>query len=418
MLARIRTLAQSGATRDSASLVVWQGVSMAGSLGLTALIARGLDVADYGTYRYAVTFLTLGATLLQVGIPYSIARLLARESDAEAQGAIVGVGLVAVCATTALGMLLTIAFVSTARSVNWGSLETLAWVSPALFVTLGQLMVSNACQGTGRIGALASQQVLPYLILLPATALQIFVLGQYSMSAALGGYVLTFTLVLALGFHQLGLSFDGMPAAWRAIRRELSLTGFPIYIGGVFGVASAQFVSIWTANFVPEDEYGQYALALALAAPLGVLLSSIGTVIFRRSARWRRLPGAVIGSTLCLAAALLIAFSIATEWLLVPMFGAKFAPAVPLAQWLSLGTIAIGCGDVLQRYLGANGLGRALGVASVLTGVVGSATAALLLPRMQVTGAVASSILGSLTYFFALAALYMWHVRRRVSTNV
>jgi O-antigen/teichoic acid export membrane protein len=100
------------------------------------------------------------------------------------------------------------------------------------------------------------------------------------------------------------------------------------------------------------------------------------------------------------------------------MFGAKFAPAVPLAQWLSLGAIAIGCGDVLQRYLGANGLGRALGVASVLTGVVGSATAALLLPRLQVTGAVASSILGSLTYFLALAALYLWHVRRQGSTGV
>jgi O-antigen/teichoic acid export membrane protein len=418
MLAKIRMLVQSGAARDSASLVVWQGVSMAGSLGLTALIARGLDVADYGTYRYALTFLTLGATLLQVGIPYSIARLLALESDAQAQRAIIGVGLVAVCATTVLGMLLTVVFVTAARNANWASLELLAWVSPALFITLGQLMVSSACQGMGRIGALATQQVLPYLILLPATALQIFVLDQYSTSAALGGYVLTFTLVLALGFQRLGLGFDGMPAAWRAMRRELALTGFPIYVGGVFGVASAQFVSIWTASFVPDDEYGQYALALAVAAPLGVLLSSIGTVIFRRSTKWRRLPGAVIAMTVSLAAVLLVAFLISTEWFLVPMFGAKFAPAVPLAQWLSLGAIAIGCGDVLQRYLGANGLGRALGVASVLTGVVGSGTAALLLPRLQVTGAVASSILSSLTYFFALTALYMWHVRRRGSTDV
>lgn len=390
---------------------------MAGSLALTALIARGLDVADYGTYRYAVTFLTLGATLLQVGIPYSIARLLALESDVGAQRTLVGAGLVAVAVTTLVGVVMTAAFVFVAREQHWNVPHLLLWISPALFVTLGQLVVSSACQGLGRIGTLSAQQVLPYVILLPVTAVQIVLLRSYGIEAALAGYVATFLIVLAVGFRHLGFALRGLAPKWSAIRTELARTGFPIYVGGVFGVASAQFVSMWTASFVTGDAYGHYALALAVASPLGVLLSSVGTVIFRSSATWDRLPGSVIASTLGLAGVLLAAFFVATEWLLVPVFGVKYAPAVPVAQALSIGAVAIGCGDVLQRYLGAHGLGRTLGSASVLTGIVGMGTAVALLPTMQTTGAVLSSILGSITYFVTLSALYLSFVSRRGSLN-
>jgi O-antigen/teichoic acid export membrane protein len=89
-------LTASDTARQSTLLIAWQGVAMVASLGLTALIARGLEVADYGTYRYALTFLALGMTLLQFGIPYSAARLLALEQNSRGQARIVGFGVVAV----------------------------------------------------------------------------------------------------------------------------------------------------------------------------------------------------------------------------------------------------------------------------------------------------------------------------------
>jgi O-antigen/teichoic acid export membrane protein len=405
-------VAGSATTLQSASLIGWQAVSMVGSLGLTALIARGLDVADYGTYRYAVTFLALGMTLLQFGLPYSVARLLALENDPVAQKKIVGIGAMTVLAATAVGVFVTCCTVLAGRSAGLDLQLILLWVSPALCVTLGQAMISSACQGLGRISLLASQQVLPYVILLPATALQLFVLRHYSLAAALVGYVATFLLVIHIGFRRLGVSFQDLRSTWSALKRENRRTGLPIYVGGVFGVASAQFISMWVAAFVRPDDYGQYALAVAVSAPLGVLLSSIGTVIFRSSSRLSRLPLDLIVLTGSTGVALGIAYWIATEWLLTVVFGDKYGPAVWMAQLLGIASLLIGLGDVLQRFLGAHGLGRALGAASVATGVVGMLTAAVLLPRMTTTGAIVASISAAATYVTLLAIVYVHYTTR------
>jgi O-antigen/teichoic acid export membrane protein len=285
-------------------------------------------------------------------------------------------------------------------------------VCPALFVTLGQGFMSSACQGLGRIALLASQQVLPYIVLLPATAFQIFVLSKYSLTAALLGYVLTFTLVLYAGFRRLGVSFEGMAEVWSMLKAENLKTGLPIYVGGIFGVASAQFISLWVAAFIDSVDYGQYALAVALSAPLCVLLSSIGTVIFRSSSRLQRLPRGMIGFTVVVGVLLGCAYWIGTEWLLTVVFGEKYAPAIRTAQWLGVASLLIGIGDVLQRFLGAHGLGRRLGAVSVATGIVAMSSAAILLPRWAVNGAIVSSMCAAVTYLGLLSYLYLSFTRR------
>jgi O-antigen/teichoic acid export membrane protein len=385
---------------------------MVGSLGLTALIARGLDVADYGSYRYAVTFLVLGMTILQFGLPYSVARLLALEHDQAVQRNIIGVAMVVVVATTALGVFITGCTVLAGRTAGLDLRLLLFWVSPALFVTLGQMMMLSACQGLGRISLIASQQVLPYVILVPVTALQIFVFRYYSLTAALVGYAVTFLLVLGIGFRRLGASFVDLRATWPRVRQENRRTGFPIYIGGVFGVASAQFISMWVAEFVQPDNYGQYALALAVSGPLGVLLSSIGTVIFRSSSRLSRLPTDLIVLTAGTCLVLGVVYWVATEWLLTVVFGDKYGPAVWMAQLLGIASLLVGLGDVLQRFLGAHGLGRVLGAASIATGLVGMGTSAVLLPRMATVGAIIASICAAATYVTLLAIVYVQYTAR------
>jgi O-antigen/teichoic acid export membrane protein len=411
LLASFGRLASNDTARQSATLMAAQALAMLGSLGLTALIARGLDVADYGVYRYALTYLAFGMTVLQFGVPYSAARLLALHDDPDMQERIVGFGALAVLLATALGVALTLGATATGRWTGLTLPVVVLVICPALFVTLGQAFVTSACQGLGRITLLAAQQVLPYLVLLPITAFQVFLLNRYSLTAALLGYVLTFTLVLYMGFRRLGVSFAGMGEVWSALNAENRRTGLPIYIGGVFGVASAQFISLWVAAFIDSTDYGQYALAVAVSAPLCVLLSSVGTVIFRSSSRLARLPCELIAMTLALGILLGAAYWIGTEWLLTAIFGDKYAPAIGTAQWLGIASLLIGFGDVLQRFLGAHGLGKRLGAVSVVTGVVAMASAAVLLPRWAVTGAIVSSLCAAATYVSLLTVLYVYFTR-------
>jgi O-antigen/teichoic acid export membrane protein len=273
-------------------------------------------------------------------------------------------------------------------------------------------MVGSICQGLNRIPLLSFQQVLPYVILLPATAVQLFVFNEFSLSAAIIGYVATFSLVVGIGFLQLGVAFGQWQSWVRVILSENRRTGFPIYIGGVFGVASAQLIAMWVAEYVDPVQYGQYALALAVSAPLGVLVSSVGTVIFRSSSRSNALSKKLLTCSFGMGGLLGLMYFVAIEYLLVWAFGNEYSPAVQMAQILGLGSLMIGCGDIFQRFLGAHGLGKRLGMAAVCTGLVGMTAAAILLHRWATYGAIVASLMAAVTYLGSMITLYIYYTSR------
>lgn len=399
--------------KQSFLLIGMQGFGMLLSFAFTMLITRGLDVGAYGMFRYAMTFLALAMTLLQFGWPNSAARLLALESERSTQKQIVGACAVMVIICSGIGSVCTIVGFVAAEALGYHLPRVLIWVAPFLYVTLGQYMIGSVCQGLNRISLLSFQQVLPYIMLLPITAVQMFVIGRYSLYAAVIGYGAVFSAVITVGFLRLGVAFSHWWSWARAIIIENRRTGFPIYIGGIFGVASAQVVAMWVAEFTSLARYGQYALALAISAPLSVLVSSIGTVVFRSSSRSDSLSKKVLVFSFGLGASLGLLYFVATETLLVRAFGSKYGLSVRMAQALGVGSLMIGWGDIFNRYLGAQGQGRKLCIAAVSTGTVGLLSAAILLPRWNAYGAVASSVLAATTYLMLTVSLYIHHTAWR-----
>jgi O-antigen/teichoic acid export membrane protein len=383
-----------------------QGVSMVLSFLFTILIAKQLDVATYGTFRYAMTYLALTATVLQFGWPYSAGRLLALASDRVTQARIVGACVALVAGASLFGTLGTVVAFFVAGKLGYELPRILLWVGPFLYVTLGQQMLTNICQGLNRIPLLAAQQVVPYAILLPVTVVQVFLLHSYSLGAAVAGYVAVFSGVIVLGVVRAGVSFDGLRAWTRAIRNENRATGMPIYVGGIFGVASAQLIALWVTQFTTPEQYGHFALALAVSTPLGVMVSSIGTVIFRSSASEASLSRRVLAYSFGFGALLLLAFLVVIQTLLTRVFGSQYGPSVPLAQVMGIGSLMIGWGDIFQRFLGAKGRGTSLGRVAVCTGLIGVTSAAFLLPSRGAAGAALSSVFAAVTYLGLMLVLY------------
>jgi O-antigen/teichoic acid export membrane protein len=273
-------------------------------------------------------------------------------------------------------------------------------------------MLNSVCQGLNRIAVLSVQQILPYVLLLPITAAQSLVLGRYSVRAAIIGYVAVFTVVIVQGFYRVGVTFHNAVPRAKTILSENRRTGFPIYIGGVCGVASAQLIALWVAQFTNLSRYGHYALAMTVSSPMSVLVSALGTVIFRRSSSSMALSPKVLRYSFAFGIALFCVYLVATEVVLVRAFGREYAPAVRMAQVLGLGALLIGWGDIFQRFLGAHGLGKRLGAAAVATGTIGVSSAALLLPKYDVYGAIVSSVLTGITYFTFMVSLYLVHTSR------
>jgi len=381
-------------------------------IAFAVLVTRGLAVADYGLFRYAMTFLALAMTVLQFGWPYSAARLLALENDRDAQKEIVGACLILVLIGSFVGTILTLAGAAAAHACGYHLPRILIWVAPFLYVTLGQTMIGSICQGLNRIPLLSYQQVLPYLLLLPITAAQVYLWHNYSLQAAIVAYVAVYSAVITFGFYRLGTVFTGWRSRLHAVVGENRYTGFPMYIGGLFGVASAQVIAMWVAEFVDPSRYGQYALALAVSSPLSVLISSVGSVVFRSSSRSNSLPAKTLGFSFGFGGMLGLAYFVATESLLVRLFGSAYGPTVRMAQLMGIGGLLIGWGDIFNRFLGARGQGRGLGLVAVSTGTVGIVSAAILLPRWNAYGAIAASVLAAGAYFAMMFAFYSHHTRR------
>ncbi len=409
VLALLTGVFGSRAARQSGLLIVMQGSSILLATAFTVLITRGLTVADYGVFRYAMTFLALAMTVLQFGWPYSAARLLALENDRGVQCQIVGASLLLMLISSAAGALLTMAGLTAAEALGHPLPRVLIWVAPFLYVTLGQGMIVSICQGLNRISLLSFQQVLPYIFLLPITGAQMFVWGNYSLQAAVITYIAVFSTVIVVGFLQLGFSFTGWRSWLTVVVRENRRTGFPMYIGGLFGVASAQVIAMWVAQFVNPSRYGQYALALAISSPLSVLISSVGSVIFRSSSRSPSLSTRTLFFSFGFGGALMVAYLLATETLLTWLFGRRYDPSVRMAQLMGVGGVMIGLGDIFNRFLGAKGQGGGIALVAVSTGTVGILSAAALLPRWNAYGAIASSVLASATYLGLMMAIYARH---------
>lgn len=409
----IKSFFGSRVAKQCGFLIGTQGFAMLLSFAFTILITKGLDVAAYGMFRYAMTFLALAMTLLQFGCPYSAARLLALENDRSAQKQLVGACVIMVIISAVVGTAFTLVALFAAEALGYHLPRILIWVAPFLYVTLGQYMIGSICQGLNRISLLSFQQILPYSLLLPITAIQISLLGEYSLAAAIIGYVAVFSAVITVGFLKLGVAFTHWQSWLRVIIGENRRTGFPIYIGGIFGVASAQIIAMWVAQYVDLTRYGQYALALAVSAPLSVLVSSVGTVIFRSSSSSKSLSKRILTCSFGFSGLLGLVYFVATEKLLVRAFGSQYYPSVQMAQVLGIGSLMIGWGDIFQRFLGAQGQGKCLGMAAVTTGVVGIVSAAILLPKWDAYGAIVSSVLAAATYFGLMLTLYIRHTTRR-----
>src|SRR5688572_30206956 len=144
---RLVSLSGNAAATQTGLLIVMQGCSILLAFALTMLITRTLDVAAYGLFRYAMTFLALAMTLLQFGWPYSASRLLALESDRATQKEIVGACVLMVGISTLIGVLGTTTLFLVAERLGFSPPRVLLWVAPFIYVTLGQYMITSVCQG-------------------------------------------------------------------------------------------------------------------------------------------------------------------------------------------------------------------------------------------------------------------------------
>lgn len=389
-----RTIGLAAATYGSAVI----------ALGTSVIMTRSMTTHDFGSYRYVMAAIGLGAVVANVGLPYSAARILTRQHGvAQARTVASSVQLLGVALIVAGSLLAAFALVARGQ-VDAAPLLLLA--AGLLWTISIQRHFMYTLRGSGKSREIAVQTALPpTVILCLATGAALFTGGiglelalAITATAYLTTHLWTSTRLSLWRQRHLGPERSALLATQRT-------TGLPIYKGALVSVGVGELVIVMGGAVVGERDFAYFALALSLAAPVATLPTVIGMVQFRRFGRQDSLPPSLILLTTAKSAGLGV-LGLAVGWLAFPWaFPDQMSPARAMFPVLALAFLCHGLADYVNQFLQAKGHGEGIKRAAYGVGLVNATVAILSIPSWGAWGLVVAKLAGSTVYMTSMIAL-------------
>jgi O-antigen/teichoic acid export membrane protein len=188
---------------------------------------------------------------------------------------------------------------------------------------------------------------------------------------------------------------------------ENNINGRPIYYGSLAGVATAHIAGFSISYFIDNTQVGFYALAITVCSPLLIVPSVLGTTLFTKFANLDFLPKKVIVFSIIATLLALVVFYVFVEKVFLLFFSEEFSPAIDISKILIFGFLLHGLGDLINRFLGAKGLGKLLRNAAFAVGFVNILGYSVLVYYFGIAGAIVTNIFASGTYLFMMYYYYI-----------
>lgn len=375
---------------------------------VTMLLTNYMPTADFGEYKKITNTLLLFQSLFLFGWPFTISFLIVRCGDDKQKvrkyiGAgirfifisviVVYCGLLALFAVQAIFNFVLIPFC-------WG------FYFPLTFVPLLQYYLEYICMGTNQIKLLSIQKFFSQLFMITLLLLAIFILKSVNIAQAIFVYGFTNLLVLAFVFFQFHPYLNNISDEMCEIHRSNRSVGLPTYIGGLCSVASVRLVTVIVSLFTTKNEYAFFSLAVTIASPLGPLISSLGSILYKKFSLENKISSRflmlITTTVICVASIYVFAIDFFTPIL----FGKAYSESILFAQIIGVGSLLTGFADVFNRFLGSKGEGKAIQHGAIATGTVNLVFSSILLPVLGALGASVSRLMSNITYFVFMVIKY------------
>ena len=412
---RIQTIAGKKRVRQASVLYISLSIGVLVGIGVSVLNTRLLGPEQYGDFKFLQSLWSFAVTLVTLGIFFSGGRLIAIETDRKLHKRLVGgVSVLSVFMSLALF----IAFFVFSYFEESLFENKLGWYirifSPFLLIFPFQLGVDNLLQGGNRIYQLSLYRLAPkVLYLLGIFAYSYFF--PFNLNQALIFHFGSLGIIIAASLLSLKPDFSEVRKSIQRILTENRSYGFHVYLGGIMGLASAQLGGLAIGYFIDNTNVGFFALAITASQPLAMIPNSIGTTFFRDFASMNRIPSKVFFTTILISAVSLAAFLIVIRQLVIFLYTKDYLPVVPISYYVATGSVLHGMGDFYNRYLAAQGQGRALRNSNILIGICNITGYLLLTWWIGVQGAAVTKLIAGAAYLTVMILYY--RVFRRNAQN-
>jgi O-antigen/teichoic acid export membrane protein len=376
-----------------------QIISICFSFILTLLLSKFLKLEDYGAYRYSITWMILCANIFNLGIPFSVSRLLARTNNENKKSNINIVAIASLIFTSIFSALVFYTYQTITKAKNFQDNEQMLITGFFICIPLGINYITNISQGSQKFSTLYKIKLLPFLLNIPLTIYLANNTNLYSLHLALLNYGITFLITFGFSASLKKPQLQSLKKYILMLFSENKKTGFPIYIGGVLTMSTSYLVILYTKNYANAIQYGEYAFAVTICSPVASLISGIGLYKYKQIATEPGFNKKLFKKCVKYSVTIYCLHLLFSYWVLLYILPQEYIQSYRYIVLLSLHYILIGLGDFLHKNLSARGYGRVLFKIALLMGIILWSLTYLTIDRFKIWGTIVSTLISSTFYF-------------------
>jgi len=402
----IKEILKKKKARQVGSLYTSTVLGMIAGLGVSIVNTRLLGPEQYGDLKFLQTLFTFVVGFVTIGLFVSGGRLLAQRHHEERKQELIGNLLILAAGISLFFIVILFAASFLEERLFENELGGLIRLfSPLFFVFPFQLCLANILEGDNRIYRLSLFRISPQILYL-VVAISFNYFFRLKLVSALAIQLCSFAAVIIAMIIVCKPEFRNIGENLSLIWKENKTYGFPVYIGALAGVASAQLGGLSVGYFVDNTNVGFYSLAITVSMPLRMIPNVVGTTFFKDFANRDWIPRRVTGVTLLLSLTSLLVFFLAIGRLIVLLYSPDFRSVVPLAYLVGVGFVFHGFGDYVGKFLGAHGKGREKRNGAFVVGLSNVFGYTVLVYLFGVKGAALTRMVSGMTYCGTMCYFY------------
>lgn len=381
------------------------------------VITRYLGAQGFGDYKFLLSIFNVAILIFSFGFYQAGNRALVLNSDKQKAKEYFGTELLITGGLFIIMSVFLVLYALLDTNLQEKRLDKyLLYLIPFAWVFLLLSYFETLFQADNRIRLLGQIRLFPKVGFLIMALLLYFVfmnLETNRLTVVWAFYIATEIVVYLFVLYKLNVSFKNFTTRFKEIWNYNKSYGFDVYLGSLFAVGFASLTEVLISYFgLNNTGVGFYSLALTFTMPLSFIPNTIATTHYKDFSTSKAVPPKLLLITLGLSLTALFGL-----WVIVPPFirffyGIEFESVIRLNFIVSIGVIAHGFGDFYNRYLGANGQGKALRNSSFFVGGSMMFFNLLLIPQWGEKGAAYAKLITGFVYLLSIIYFYMRYLKK------
>lgn len=418
----VKQIIQSTSSKQVARLFAANLISIPIGIIVSIILTRFLGAEDYGNYQFINSIFSFSITLLTFGFLQATSRALVLNYNPVRAKQYYGTTLIILGGIFILMSLVLLIYGLLDENLQSKNIQSVFLLTiPVGAIYLIMSYFETLLQADNQIKLLSQSRLMPKVLFGIVVTLIYFYFKdtEYEKLRLVFFYFfITQLFVYIYLIHKLKVSFKFFHNRLKQIWLYNKNFGFDVYLGSIFALGFSSLVQILIGYFSTDNSgVGYFALALTFSMPLSIIPNIIATAYYKDFAKSNGVTPNLLFITIGLSI-----LGLFTVWLLVPpmvnhFYGKEYSPVIQINFIVSFGVLIHGFGDFFNRFLGANGQGKALRNSAFFVGgslVVGSV---LLIPKYGEYGAAYAKLAAGVVYLSLIIYYYLKFIRTKHKKN-